>query len=70
MGVCSSLAPISSNFSSVSIRCLCFVFLSLKGHVLLSLFTKLWIICMLRTISSQNLRQNFHQHFPADPYFM
>jgi hypothetical protein len=36
-----SLAPISSNFSSVSTRRLCFVFLSIKNPVVLSLFTKL-----------------------------
>jgi hypothetical protein len=41
LGVCSSLAPISSNFSSVSTRPLSFVFLSIKNPVALSLFTKL-----------------------------
>jgi hypothetical protein len=36
-----SLAPISSNFSAVSTRLLCFVFLSIMNPVVLSLFTKL-----------------------------
>jgi hypothetical protein len=36
-----SLAPISSNFSSVSTRLLCFVFLSIKNPAVLSLFAKL-----------------------------
>jgi hypothetical protein len=37
--VCSSLAPTSSNFSSVSTRRLYFCFLSIKSPVVLSLFT-------------------------------
>jgi hypothetical protein len=41
LGVCSSLAPMSSNFSSVSTWSLCFCFLSVKSPVVLSLFTKL-----------------------------
>jgi hypothetical protein len=45
LGVCSSLAPMSSNFSSVTTRRLCFVFVSIKSPVVLSLFTKLWIVC-------------------------
>jgi hypothetical protein len=36
-------------FSSVSTRLLCFVFLSVKSPVILSLFTKLWIVCLLGT---------------------
>jgi hypothetical protein len=63
------LAPMLSIFSSVSTRHLCFVFLSIKSPVVLSLFTKLWIVYLLETLSSWNLRQNFRQHFPADPYF-
>jgi hypothetical protein len=38
---CSSLVPMSSNFSSVSTRRLCFCFLSIKSPVVLSLFSKL-----------------------------
>jgi hypothetical protein len=64
-----SLAPISSNFSSVSTWRLCFVFLSIKNPVVLSLFAKLWIVCLLGTLSPQNLCRNFRQHLPADPYF-
>jgi hypothetical protein len=48
LSICSILAPISSN-SSVSIRRLCFCFLSIKSSVVISLFTKLWIICLLET---------------------
>jgi hypothetical protein len=40
-GECSSWAPRSSNISSASARRLCFVFLSSKRPVVLSLFTKL-----------------------------
>jgi hypothetical protein len=69
LGVCSSLAPISSNFSSVSTRRLCFCFLSIKSPVDLSLFTKLWIVCLLRTLSPRNLRRNFRRRFLADPHF-
>jgi hypothetical protein len=69
LGVCSSLAPVPSNFSSVNTRRLCFVFLSIKSPVVLSLLTKLWIFCLLGTLSSRNLRRNFHRHFPADLYF-
>jgi hypothetical protein len=39
-----SLAPMSSNFPSASTRCLCFCFLSIESPVVLSLFTKLWIV--------------------------
>jgi hypothetical protein len=69
LGVCSSLAPMSSNFSSVSTQRLYFVFLSIKSPAILSLFTKLWNVCLLRTLSSWNLHKNFHWHFPADPYW-
>jgi hypothetical protein len=62
LGVYSSLAPVSSNSYSVS-------FLSIKSPVVLSLFTTLWIVCPLETLSSWNLRQNFHWHFLADLYF-
>jgi hypothetical protein len=34
-----------SNFSSVNTQCLCFCFLSIKNPVVLSLLTKLWIVC-------------------------
>jgi hypothetical protein len=61
----SLLAHMSSNFSSVSTRHLCFVFLYIKSPDVLSLFTKLWIVCLLGTLSSRN----FRRHFPADPYF-
>jgi hypothetical protein len=39
------------NFSSVSTRRLCFVFLYIKGPVVLSLFTKLWIVRLLGILS-------------------
>jgi hypothetical protein len=45
------LAPMSSNFPSVSNRRLCFVFFFIKSPVVLSLFTKLWIVCLLGTLS-------------------
>jgi hypothetical protein len=51
-------------FSSVSTRRLCFWFLSIKSPVVLSLFTKLWIVCLLGTLSSRN----FCRHFLVDPY--
>jgi hypothetical protein len=63
--VCSSLDIMSSNFSSLSTRRLCFCFLSIGSPVVLSLFTKLWIVCLMRTPSSRNLRRQFI----ADPYF-
>jgi hypothetical protein len=44
-------------------------FLSVKNPVVLSLFTKLWIVRLLGTLSSQNLCQNFLWHFLAHPYF-
>jgi hypothetical protein len=69
LAVCSSLAPMSSNFSSVSTRSLCFSFLPIRSPVVLSLFTKLWIVCLIGTLSSQNLRRNFRRHFLVDPYF-
>jgi hypothetical protein len=68
LGVCSSLAPMASNFSISTWR-FCFCFLSIKSPVVLSLFTKLWIVCLLGTLSSWNLRQNFCWHLLADPYF-
>jgi hypothetical protein len=64
-GVCSSLAPMSYNFSSVSTRRLCFCFLYIKSLVDLSLFAKLWFVCL----SSRNLRRNFRRHFLAYSYF-
>jgi hypothetical protein len=42
-----------------------FFFLSVKSPIVLSLFTKLWIVCLLGTLSLRN----FRQHFLADPYF-
>jgi hypothetical protein len=45
LGVCSSLAPTSSNFSSVNTRHLCSCFLYINSPVVLSLFTKLWSVC-------------------------
>jgi hypothetical protein len=45
LGVCSNLVPMSSNFSSVSTRCICFF--SIKCPIVLSLFIKLWIVCLL-----------------------
>jgi hypothetical protein len=65
----SSLARIPSNISSASTRCLCFCFFSIKSPVGLSLFSKLWIVCVLGTLSSRNLHQNFCWHFLSDPYF-
>jgi hypothetical protein len=68
--VCSRLAPMSSNFSSVSTQHLCFCFLTVKSPIDLSVFIKLWIVCLLGTLASWNLRQNFRQNFLADPYLM
>jgi hypothetical protein len=68
LGVCSSLTPIASNFSSVSTRRVCFCFLSIKGHVI-SLFTKLRIVCLLGTLSLRNLRRNFLRHFSSRSAF-
>jgi hypothetical protein len=59
LGVCSCLAPMSSSFSSGSTRRLCFCFLCIKNPIVLSLFTKLWIVCLLGTLSSQNLLEIF-----------
>jgi hypothetical protein len=65
LGVCLGLVPMASNFSSVRTRRVCFFFffLSIKSLVVLSLFTKLWIVCLLGTLSSRNLRRNFRRHF-------
>jgi hypothetical protein len=60
--VCSCLAPMSCNFS-VSTRCLCFCFLSIKSPIVLSLFAKLWIVWLLETLSSRNLLQIFADTF-------
>jgi hypothetical protein len=68
LGVWWSLAPMSSNSSSISTQSL-FCFLSIKSLIDLNLFTILWIICLLGTLSSRNLHQNFFQHFLADLYF-
>jgi hypothetical protein len=67
--LCSSLAPTSSTFSSGNTRHLRVCFWSIKSPVVLSLFTKLWIVCLLGTLSSRYLRGNFRRHFLADPYF-
>jgi hypothetical protein len=40
-----------------------------KSPVDLSLFTKLWTVCLPETLWSRNLRWNFRQHVLADPYF-
>jgi hypothetical protein len=68
LGVCSSLAPVSCNFSA-STQHLCFCFLSIKSLVDLSLITKLWIVCLRRTLSSWNIHHGFHRHFLADLHF-
>jgi hypothetical protein len=34
--------------------------------IVLSLFTRLWIVCLLGTLSLWNLHRNFWRHFPAD----
>jgi hypothetical protein len=70
LGVCSNPAPIVSNFSSVSTWLLYFCFLSIESPIDLSLFTKLWIVCLLGTFSARNLCQYFRRHFLEDPYFM
>jgi hypothetical protein len=67
LDVCSTLAPMSSNFS-VRTQHLCFCFLSIKTPVALSLFPKVWTVCLLGTLSSQNLRRNFRWHFLAGQY--
>jgi hypothetical protein len=69
LGVCSYLAAMSSNFSLVSTRRLWFCFLSIKNPIVLSLFIKLWIVCLLGTLSSRNYVQFFRRHFLADPHF-
>jgi hypothetical protein len=53
-------------YSSVSTRCLCSCFLSIKSPADLSLFNKLCNVCLLGTLPSQNLRRNFRRHFLAD----
>jgi hypothetical protein len=60
LGVCSSLASMSSNFSSVSTWHLCSCF-----FIDPSLLTKLWNACLLETLSLWNV----HSHFPRSPYF-
>jgi hypothetical protein len=70
-GYCCKLCPSNNprrknhtdNFSALDAYVL-FSYL-LTSPVVLSLFTKLWIVCLLRTLSSRN----FRRHFPADPYF-
>jgi hypothetical protein len=69
LGVCSSLAPTSSNFSSVSTRSLCFCFLSVKSPDILNLCKKTVTYCLPGTLSSRNLCRNFGRHFLADSYF-
>jgi hypothetical protein len=59
----------SSNFSSVYTRLLCYCFLSITSPVVLNLFTNLWIVCLLGTPSSRNLGRSFRRHFLADQYF-
>jgi hypothetical protein len=66
--VSSSLTPMSFNLFSKH-SALMFVFLSVKSPVVLSLVTKLWIVCPVGTLSSWNVRRNFGRHFLADPYF-
>jgi hypothetical protein len=68
LGICSSLAPTSSSFSSVRTRSLCFCFLSIK-------------ICCSKSINQimnrlvaensfiTKFTPKFLQHFPVDPYF-
>jgi hypothetical protein len=46
-----------------------FCLLRIKGAAELSILTKLWIVCLQGTLSSQNLRLNFYQLFPAELYF-
>jgi hypothetical protein len=46
LGVCSRLAPVSSNLSSVSTLRLCFRFLSIKSPVVLRVCTRVWIVCV------------------------
>jgi hypothetical protein len=45
---------------------LCFCFLAIESQFNRSLFTKFWIVCLLVTVSSQNLRRNFPRHFLVD----
>jgi hypothetical protein len=68
LGEYSSLAPMSCNLS-ISTRHLCYCFLSINSPVVLSLFTKLWIIFLSRTLSSRTLCRNFRRRFLTDPYF-
>jgi hypothetical protein len=56
LGACSNLAPVSSNFSSVSTQRLCFCFLSITSPVVLSLFTKPLI--MVKFPSTQQYKIN------------
>jgi nitrate/nitrite transporter NarK len=60
LGVCSSLASNSSNFSSVSTWHLCSCF-----FIDPSLLTKLWNASLLETLSLWNV----HSHFLTSPYF-
>jgi hypothetical protein len=69
LGVCSSLARIWSNFSSVSTWRLCFVFVSIKNPVVLNLFTKLWIVCLLGTLSPRKFTSKFSRTLTSRSVF-
>jgi hypothetical protein len=64
LGVCSSLAStrMSCNFS-VSTRRLCLCFLLINSPVVLSLFTKLWIVCLLELFRHEIYVQFFAYTF-------
>jgi hypothetical protein len=59
-GVCSSLAPVSCNFSSVITRHICFCFLSVKSPVDVSSQNCELSVCW-KFFSSRNLHRNFCQ---------
>lgn len=63
-----SLAPISSNFSSVSIFRFLSGFLSSSDPVVFSLLTKLCVLCLLGNRSPGNWYRNIMRHFLENSY--
>lgn len=68
LGEVSSLAPISSNFSSVSRFHFLSGFLSSSDPVVFSLLTKLCVLCLLGNRSPGNGHRNILRHFIENSY--
>jgi len=68
LGELSSLAPISSNFSSVSRFRFLSGFLSRSDPVVFSLLTKLCVLCLLGNRSPGNWQRNILRHFLENSY--